>query len=68
MQNSMPIYADVAEATAHAQQTLKQIPIRSSAIAREIVKVSLPAQETTGEKKHYLLTREEQWVCDMATD
>lgn len=61
----------VSEAVFHTNQALARMPVRSSAIARQMVKANLPAPETKEDIERYvhdLLTPKEQYVCDSATD
>ena len=61
----IPVLAD------NIQRSLEHMPARSSAIVRQIVKSNTTIPETTQEIERYvysLLTREEERVCDMATD
>jgi|GEM_PF-4333364 len=68
MQNSMPIYNGVATTTTHVQTAFEHMLPRSSFTPHEMAKGDMPTPETTEGAKRYLLTREEQRACDMATD
>lgn len=53
------------------QRSLEHMPVRSSAIVRQIVKANTTMPETTQDIERYvncLLNHKEQQVCDMATD
>ena len=53
------------------QRSLEHMSVRSSAIVRQIVRANTSMPETTQDIERYvdsLLTREEERVCDMATD
>lgn len=64
-------HAYITETASHVQQALGQMPIRSSAIARQMVKAHFPVPETISEIERYvhdLLGRDERRVCDVAAD
>ena len=68
MQATQPL---ISNAVFEMEQALERMPIRSSTLARQMVKVALPVPETRQDIERYvhsLLTREEEAVCDMATD
>ena len=53
------------------QRSLEHMPARSSAIVRQIIKANVSMPETPQDIERYvcsLLTREEERVCEMATD
>jgi len=57
--------------TSETEQALERMPVRSSGMALRMVNVSLPIPETRQDIESYvhtLLTRDEEAVCDMATD
>jgi hypothetical protein len=57
--------------TSEIEQVLERMPIRSSGISPRMVNKSLPVPETRQDIERYvltLLTRDEEAVCDMATD
>ena len=56
---------------ANTKQPLGRMPIRSSVMARQMLKADLPVPETLQDIERYvhdLLNHKEQQVCDMATD
>jgi hypothetical protein len=68
MQSTKPLAYNAA---LEMEQALERMPIRSSGRARQMVKAALPIPETRQDIERYvltLLTRDEQAVCDMATD
>ena len=68
MQSTKPLTYNAA---LEMEQALERMPIRSSGMARQMVNAALPIPETRQDIERYvltLLTRDEEAVCDMATD
>ena len=61
----VPVLAD------NIRHSLEHMPARSSAIVRQIIKANTSMPETPQDIERYvysLLTRDEERVCEMATD
>ena len=68
MQATQPL---ISNTIFEMEQALERMALRSSAMDRQMVKLALPIPETRQNIERYvhsLLTREEEAVCDMATD
>lgn len=64
-------YSHVPVLAERIQQSLDHMPVRSSAIVKQIVRTNISVSETSQDVERYvydLLTREERKICDMATD